>query len=168
MPLREAIFIIIADESGLEAALEGARASMPDFDLTFARAPGQPSADLPADLAIVDAGLAEAFIALSRIPEAHRHAQRSLDVFITLGKRLHSTLAILPLAQALFHEGDLDEALRYINEAIEIEQTSDEPDIEEIVRYEAILKEIVIGLGQPEVAAEIVRRHESIREISDL
>ena len=120
------------------------------------------------DLAIVDAGLAEAFIALSRIPEAHRHAQRSLDVFITLGKRLHSTLAILPLAQALFHEGDLDEALRYINEAIEIEQTSDEPDIEEIVRYEVILKEIVIGLGQPEVAAEIVRRHESIREISDL
>jgi putative two-component system response regulator len=55
MPLHEAIFIIIADESGLEAALEGARASMPDFDLTFARAPGRPSADLPADLAIVDA-----------------------------------------------------------------------------------------------------------------
>ena len=120
------------------------------------------------DLAIVDAGLAESFIALSRIPEAHRHAQRALDVFTTLGKRLHSTLAILPLAQALFHEGELDEALRNINEAIEIEQTSDEPDIEEIVRYEVILRDIVNALGEADVAAEITRRHESIREISDL
>jgi tetratricopeptide (TPR) repeat protein len=85
-----------------------------------------------------------------------------------LGKRLHSTLAILPLAQALFHEGELDDALRYINEAIEIEQTSDEPDIEEIVRYEVILRDIVSALGETDVAAEITRRHESIREIAEL
>ena len=116
------------------------------------------------DLAIADSGVAEVFVSLNRIPEAHRAAQRSLDLFTTLGKRIHSTVALMPLAQCLLLEGDFEEALKLITEAIEIEQASDESELDEIIKFERLLIEILNKLNRSEEAAEIERRHESIHE----
>ena len=70
----------------------------------------------------------------------------------------------MPLAQCLLLEGDFEEALKLITEAIEIEQASDESELDEIVKFERLLIEILNKLHRIEEAAEIERRHESIHE----